>query len=130
MVQSVHDDAVSSTIATILMVAVVVTLAAIVASFGFGSTGDLQENGIVGATATQYEDGTISVTYVGGMGDREIDHLNWTIDGVEQTNWLDHEVGASATNATPIADPWGTHQVMVMATYLDGSSQVILNTQI
>ncbi|QSZ66705.1 type IV pilin [Methanofollis aquaemaris] len=127
MVQSAHDDAVSSTIAAILMVAVTVILAAIVASFGFGTTGDLQGNGIVGATATQFEDGTITVTYVGGMGERDVDHLNWTIDGIEQTNRLDHEVGASAFNATPVADPRGGHRVMVMATYKDGSSQVILD---
>lgn len=130
MDQSVHDDAVSSTIATILMVAVVVALAAIVASFGFDSAGSLQERGVVGATATQYEDGTVSVTYVGSMGAGDVDHLNWTIDGVEQTAWLDHEVGAYVTNVTPIPDPWGAHQVMVMATYTDGSSQVILNTML
>jgi FlaG/FlaF family flagellin (archaellin) len=128
MVQSnEHEDAVSPTVATVLMVAVTMILAALVASFSLGTLGGTPDNGIVGAKAVRTDDGAIQVTYVGGDGHDAVDHLNWTIDGTEQTARLDATVGASASNATVSIDPGKRHRVMVMATYSDRSSQVVLD---
>ncbi|QYZ78666.1 type IV pilin [Methanofollis formosanus] len=130
MIRSGDDDAVSPTVATVLMVAVTVTLAAFVASFSLGTLGDIPENGLVGAKAVRTDDGAIQVTYLGGDGSAAVDHLNWTIDGAEQADLLDHTIGSVAVNATTSADPGKKHRVMVIATYNDGSSQVVLDTSV
>ncbi|MDD4254226.1 MAG: type IV pilin N-terminal domain-containing protein [Methanofollis sp.] len=131
MVQSnEHEDAVSATVATVLMVAVTVILAALVASFSLGTMGGIPDNGIVGAKAVRMDDGAVLVTYVGGDGADAVDHLNWTIDGTEQTDRLDATVGSSAVNTTVSADPGKKHRVMVVATYSDRSSQVVLDAMV
>ncbi|WP_342678081.1 type IV pilin N-terminal domain-containing protein [Methanofollis sp. UBA420] len=131
MVQSnEHEDAVSPTVATVLMVAVTVILAALVASFSLGTLGGLSGNGFVGAKAVRMDDGAILVTYVGGDGAAAVDHLNWTIDGTEQADRLDTTVGSSAINTTVSTDPGKKHRVMVVATYGDGSSLIVLDTAV
>jgi len=131
MVQSnEHEEAVSSTVATVLMVALTVILAALVASFSLGTLGGTPDNGIVGAKAVRTDDGAVLVTYVGGDGHAAVDHLNWTIDGTEQTDRLDAVVGASAINTTVSTDPGKRHWVMVVATYGDGSSQVVMDAMV
>lgn len=131
MVQSnEHEDAVSPTVATVLMVAVTVILAALVASFSLGTLGGLSGNGFVGAKAVRMDDGAILVTYVGGDGAAAVDHLNWTIDGTEQADRLDTTVGSSAINTTVSTDPGKKHRVMVVTTYGDGSSLIVLDTAV
>lgn len=119
-----HEHAVSQVVAVVLMVAVTAILAGIVASLCLSITQPLPETHSIGAKAERI-DGTIAVTYYGGQDARKVHHLNWTIDGVEQTHWLTPQAGSTATG-TATAGP--SCRVMVAATFHDGAGQIILDT--
>ncbi|WP_165394777.1 type IV pilin [Methanofollis fontis] len=121
------EEAVSQVMAVALMVAVTALLAGVVASFCLSATQPLPESYSVGATAERINGG-IAVAYYGGQDAHKVHHLNWTINGVEQTDWLDAEVGANAQNTTPV--PSTRCRVTVAATFTNGAGQVILDTTI
>ena len=128
-------------IGVILMVAVTVILAAVIAAFVFGMGSNVNKTKLVAATA-QISGDSIVVTYQGGANDGELDRSLTAPLKVTVTD-------GSATPATlpPIsglvfASPWsvgsqqvyaattGPYHVSVSATFTDGTSQVILDTNV
>ena len=62
-----NDEAVSPVIGVILMVAITVILAAVIAAFVFGMSGNINKTKVVAATAQQPDATHISITYQGGQ---------------------------------------------------------------
>ncbi len=134
-----NEEAVSPVIGVILMVAITVILAAVIAAFVFGMTGNVQTTKNVAATAKQVGMDVV-ITYQGGADQASVDYLmvNWKGNtycnaknsmGVvsSTTTTVKPSVGhvMTLTGATSGAD-----KVVVVAHFSDGSDQVILDTTV
>ncbi|NQS74246.1 MAG: type IV pilin N-terminal domain-containing protein [Methanoculleus sp.] len=123
-----NEDAVSPVIGVILMVAITVILAAVIAAFVFGMSGNVDTQKMVAATATQ-QGTSIVVTYQGGADYLSVTNLTVTVTnstGGAESNSINGtpEVGWSCTfNGTE-----GRDHIVVVAKFADGSSQVVLDT--
>lgn len=123
-----NEDAVSPVIGVILMVAITVILAAVIAAFVFGMSGNVDTQKMVAATATQ-QGTSIVVTYQGGADYLSVTNLTVTV--TNSTGGTENEsingtpeVGWSCTfNGTE-----GRDHIVVVAKFADGSSQVVLDT--
>lgn len=122
-----NDDAVSPVIGTILMVALVVILAAVIGAIVFGLAGNLHKTKIVAVTASRAADG-ITLTYDGGQDASQVSNLSLIIDGnlVGKTT----ETPAVGTSWPVPIDYAGTYHVTVIGEFIDGSEQVILDTNV
>jgi len=135
MILTKNDEAVSPVIGTILMVAVTVILAAVIASFVFGSAGNVQKTKVVAATAQIDSNGAILITYQGGQNDDSLTSLNITAPNGSISTYGKPNVGTVMTlipppPSSPTAWPTGQKHVAVVGTFNDGSSQVILDTMV
>ncbi len=107
------------------MVAITVILAAAIAPFVFGMVGSLKKSYFVAATASQQGD-TITAVFNGGPDADQVDHLSATIGNESfTTEFASNSTGSIAT--TKGSDGYNDH-VIVVATFNDGTSQIILNT--
>jgi flagellin-like protein len=138
MVTRKNDEAVSPVIGVILMVAITVILAAVIAAFVFGMSGNIAKTKNVAATAQVVGTNTV-VTYQGGADHLALDNgatplvatftdaTGATIDATTPFG-LTVNVGDSAV-AEHTAGGVKDH-VVVTARFTDGSQQVILDTQL
>jgi archaeal type IV pilus assembly protein PilA len=141
MVTRKNDEAVSPVIGVILMVAITVILAAVIAAFVFGMSGNISKTKIVAVTAQQPDAGRITVTYQGGQdagsftegnvtvtpGNETCDQGDLTYDPSEQT--LSPDVGSSVTITSSGCFDKKDH-VVATGKFGDGTSQVLLDTYI
>ncbi|HIE31479.1 MAG TPA: type IV pilin [Methanosarcinales archaeon] len=123
------EYAVSPVIGTILMVAITIILVSIVGAMVFGVSSNLPQMQMVLVTAERVNSTAIDFIYVGGPSAGFVQYLNATVDG-------------SDVDATPVSQPavgsvWTYHldtglsdrnHVVVVATFSDGSAQVVLDT--
>ncbi|MBW6518742.1 MAG: type IV pilin N-terminal domain-containing protein [ANME-2 cluster archaeon] len=142
------EDAVSPVIGVILMVAITVILAAVIAAFVFGMGSSLSKQYVVAATVSQISSEKIDVTYAGGPDADALDYINITITSSDG-NVYDYDKDANFTIATKPGNNNPTvgtsisvkaaansndfserDHVVLTATFLDGSKQVILDTYI
>jgi flagellin-like protein len=121
-----NEEAVSPVIGVILMVAITVILAAVIAAFVFGMAGNVQKTKVVAATAAQQGATTIYVTYQGGQDANQVASLAYNIAGTTGT-FATTSVGSSVSSGSGTT---GQDKVTVTATFVDGSSQVILDTYV
>ena len=70
-----NEDAVSPVIGVILMVAITVILAAVIAAFVFGMTGNIETQKSVALTAKQISDNQLQVTVQGGTDLSTLEYL-------------------------------------------------------
>jgi len=125
-----NEEAVSPVIGVILMVAITVILAAVIAAFVFGMAGNVQKTKVVAATASQQGANTIIVTYNGGPDAN-------TVTGLAIT-WPNTTRTTNGTTALQVGDSWrgdtagttGQDHIVATASFVDGSSQVILDTYV
>ena len=135
-----NEDAVSPVIGVILMVAITVILAAVIAAFVFGMSGNIQSTKNVAATATQ-QGTTIIVTYQGGADAQNVKHLMFSIkDDVKgyssdaagsiaaSTGLASSKVNVGTSWKFPTEGTPNKDHVVVTAHFMDGSDQVILDT--
>ena len=142
-----NDEAVSPVIGVILMVAITVILAAVIAAFVFGMSGNVQKTKVVAATALMTTDGGIDVTYQGGPDTDSLTAVNITAPNGSvwyTTDSLGTLSDSGSTSApprvgavmklipiSPISDwPPGQKHIVVVGTFNDGSSHVILDTMV
>jgi flagellin-like protein len=145
-----NDEAVSPVMGTILMVAVTVILAAVIAAFVFGSTGNVQKTKVVAATANLETTGAIAIVYQGGQNDQSLSYIiinapNGTAifytsseDGTltlcppagcnTVTNQKKPNVGAVMILNPGPGWPDGQKHVVVVGSFTDLGNQVILDT--
>ncbi len=121
------EKGVSPVIGVILMVAITVILAAVIASFVFGMGTSVKKTYNVAVTAVQ--SGTdVIVTLAGGPDVLSLDSIEVRCtksDGTEVTGTLGITVGSSVTLT---CGSGGADRVLVVATFLDGSQQILLDT--
>lgn len=124
-----NEEAVSPVIGVILMVAITVILAAVIAAFVFGMTGNVQTTKTVAVTAHVDDNKYLVVTFQGGADAASVDYLNMTINGSSSNpgygNSTSNATGSSFKSDGPIV-PGDCHAVVV-AHFKDGSSQVVLD---
>jgi len=140
------ERAVSPVIAEILMVAIVVILAAIIGAYVFGMGGIMTKTYLVGATASQSGESTLSVTYNGGPDDNMVNNLTFrgidsegtviawdaTQDGVLGA-WVDPTLTDPVVGDTIISTTSGTpgqDHILVAANFVDGTTQLIVDTYV
>ncbi|MEA1906900.1 MAG: type IV pilin N-terminal domain-containing protein [Euryarchaeota archaeon] len=123
------EHAVSPVIGTILMVAITVMLASIVGALSFGMCGDMSQLHIVVVTAERLNATAIDFTYAGGPGANFVQYLNVSVDGTFRDITLDSPpvVGSTWTYNSDTALSDRSH-VIAVATFGDGSAQVVLDT--
>jgi flagellin-like protein len=148
MVTRKNDEAVSPVIGVILMVAITVILAAVIAAFVFGMSGNITKTKIVAATVQQPSATTIVVTYQGGQDAQSFSYGNVTVTGggtcgtttytnsasdpASTTNGkLPNNVGSWCT-ATASVDTCftGKDHVVVVGYFTDSTQQVIIDTYV
>jgi archaeal type IV pilus assembly protein PilA len=139
-----NDEAVSPVIGVILMVAITVILAAVIAAFVFGMSGNITKTKIVAVTAHQPDARHITVTYQGGQDAQSFTKGNVTVTP-ETTctlsytntsgtganfNLLASDVGSWVTASTTTDCFGGKDHVVATGTFRDGSVQVLLDTYV
>jgi len=147
------EEAVSPVIGVILMVAITVILAAVIAVFVFGMAGDVQTTKTVAVTAKQVGS-DITVTYQGGPDHGSVQGLNITLyeaDGSPANITAIQPAAAAGVRGigTDTSKAWivspdvgdalsmscgatveGQERIVVIATFGDGSSQVIYDNTV
>jgi flagellin-like protein len=141
-----NDEAVSPVIGVILMVAITVILAAVIAAFVFGMSGNITKTKIVAVTAQQPDADHVTVTYQGGQDASSFSYGLVTVTPSVSCDF-------SYTNTTPndendglaprvgswvtaVSDTLGTDcfagkdHVVATGTFGDGSVQVLLDTYV
>jgi len=115
-----------------------VILAAVIAAFVFGMSGNIQSTKNVAATATQQGENII-VTYQGGADAQNVQYLRFAVNDASQGYSSSATAGStvpskeSAGGAT-VGTSWkfagspDKDHVVVTAHFMDGSDQVILDT--
>ena len=129
-----NEDAVSPVIGVILMVAITVILAAIIATFVFGMSSNIETTKTVAVTASLDKDRFLVVTLQGSGDVADLEELSMTVNGKDpvvinrsKSNgvlWDTLSVGASF-NTSKAIEP-GQH-VIVVAHFKDNSQQVVLD---
>jgi flagellin-like protein len=144
MVTRKNDEAVSPVIGVILMVAITVILAAVIAAFVFGMSGNITKTKIVAVTAQQPDARTITVTYQGGQDAQSFSFGNVSITpsvACQGPQWSNSTLTNNA-QATILSDTVGSFvtlkctndafsdkdHVVATGTFGDGSVQVLLDT--
>ena len=147
MVTRKNDEAVSPVIGVILMVAITVILAAVIAAFVFGMSGNITKTKIVAVTAQQPDADHVTVTYQGGQDASSFSYGLVTVTPSDATcpftytnttpagdnDGLAPRVGSWVTAvSTDLADDCfsGKDHVVATGTFGDGSVQVLLDTYI
>lgn len=124
------EQAVSPVIGTILMVAITVMLASIVGALSFGMSDSMSQLHIVVVTAERLNSTAIDFTYAGGPSADFVQYLNVSVDGTFQDITLDSPpaVGSTWTYNDPDTVLSNRNHVIAVATFGDGSAQVVLDT--
>jgi flagellin-like protein len=116
-----NEDAVSPVIGVILMVAVTVILAAVIAAFVFGMSGNISKSHVVAATGQITPDGSqVIATYQGGQDANQVKNITMNFNNVAGTAVEAPPVGYSESGARG--------HLVVTAGFKDGSSAVILDS--
>jgi flagellin-like protein len=127
------EDAVSPVIGVILMVAITVILAAVIAAFVFGLASGVSKTKSVAATA-RHVGSSVSITWQGGQDNALVNNYTITITNTSGSSSGTINVpGNLVGNVTTIsgigAGGVQTHPVVV-ATFSDGSAQVVLDAYV
>jgi len=146
MVTRKNDEAVSPVIGVILMVAITVILAAVIAAFVFGMSGNITKTKIVAATVQQPSSDQITVTYQGGQDAQSFSFGIVTVtdddnaDCAYYSNATDtgEAIGVLGTNVGSFitAGEVGTtkfslkNHVVVVGHFTDSTEQVIIDTYV
>ena len=154
MVTRKNDEAVSPVIGVILMVAITVILAAVIAAFVFGMSGGVSKTKTVAITTQKVNSNLITVMNNGGQDAGSLRFMNvtttpgistatggcvasagtCTAQGTTGMWYLDLNpipVGTSLSLKPTTTDAYGQRtQVIVVGGFIDGQSQVLLDTYV
>jgi len=151
MVTRKNDEAVSPVIGVILMVAITVILAAVIAAFVFGMSGNISKTKTVAITTQKISSDLITITNNGGQDAGTLKYMNATTSPViasctasgglsctqeGSTGMFYVTVSPSipvgtTMNLKPAAGAYGVRTtVVVVGGFTDGQSQVLLDTAV
>lgn len=120
-----NDNAVSPVIGVLLMVAITVTLAAVIATFVFSMADNIQTSKIVAVTSSQMDDKIISLINMGGQDVDLLVKINVTGDLKTLPADLGITTGSSKTYEMSAGIGW--KHIIATGTFTDGSTQVIFS---
>ena len=133
-----NEEAVSPVIGVILMVAITVILAAVIAAFVFGMSGNISKTKVVSVTLNRPNSTFVTSTHQGGQDAKALETVYWQANGanvtgtglttsIQGTTGTMLAVGTSTTigGATTAQD-----HVVAVGQFMDGSSQVIMDTYV
>jgi flagellin-like protein len=136
-----NDEAVSPVIGVILMVAITVILAAVIAAFVFGMSGNISKTKTVAVTVQKMDSGNITIMNNGGQDGGSLVKLNATTNPPNTAGTAPcTTAGYCLVSGNPVAVGTtmrlynsaltysGRTQVVVVGTFSDGSDQVLLDT--
>lgn len=118
------EDAVSPVIGVILMVAITVILAAVIAAFVFGMSGNIQKTRVVGVTVSSVNGTGIVATYQGGSDASNLRWMNMTVNGDTDSVGSDTAVLPVGTSHT-MTGTAGQDHVIIVGGFDDGQEQVL-----
>ncbi len=140
-----NDEAVSPVIGVILMVAITVILAAVIAAFVFGMSGNITKTKTVAVTTQKVDSSTITVMNNGGQDGSSLTNLTVTtspspITGCPAPATYNANVCYITGSPVPVGatmrvtggtDSYiGKTQVIAVGEFNDGSQQVLLDTSV
>jgi archaeal type IV pilus assembly protein PilA len=133
-----NDEAVSPVIGVILMVAITVILAAVIAAFVFGMSGNISKTKTVAVTVQKVNSSYISVMNNGGQDGASLTMLNattvpamTTCNGASQAYCTASGTPVAVGTTMGLGGPYtGKTQVIVVGSFNDGSQQVLLDTSV
>jgi archaeal type IV pilus assembly protein PilA len=149
MVTRKNDEAVSPVIGVILMVAITVILAAVIAAFVFGMSGNISKTKTVAVTAQKLDGQHISVMNQGGQDQSAMLAFNVTtspgvatqckVPGDTGYTTAPIATGVCQLDPAPVGASVGIEaaaagdynqrtEVVVVGTFNDGTTQVLLDT--
>ena len=132
------DNADSSQIGTLLMVAITVCLAAVILVFSAGTAHEVEAKYTVAVSVKALPNNHVILTYHGGPDDNFLERLDWEIYNRERAKagdsdynirWVDNpSIGWSADIIElDLKDP---HTIIVVGTFTGNDKIVLLNEQI
>ena len=142
-----NEEAVSPVIGVILMVAITVILAAVIAAFVFGMTGNVQTQKMVAVTVTQNGENVV-LTYQGGADASTLQYLKVTVESGDSTKGSatyctqnggtftsttgSDGKGLSVGKVMTVKDLGSAQRdhVVVVGHFADGSENVVLDTYV
>jgi len=133
MQNNLTDEAVSEVIGTILIIALVVTLAAIIGAMVFGLVGNVQNTKVIAVTAVRFNSSTISLTYNGGQRADQVYWFNISVNGTPagRMGTLGGTSPVQVGNVTLISGSFPRYDhVIVVAAFADWTEQVVLDTTV
>jgi len=145
-----NEDAVSPVIGVILMVAITVILAAVIAAFVFGMSGNIQRTHVVAVTVEKTGTDTISVMNQGGQDQTSLSFMTITTspelitactnlkletDVTTTYNGTEHMCTVTGVNVGQGAIVTGGDysektKVVVIGTFTDGATQILMDTTV
>ena len=134
-----RDNAVSPVIGSILLVAITVIIAAVIAAFVFGMTGDIQQTRVVAITSDiSQNDAPAKVVVITNHGGKDASSLVNVEIQIEGTDCVDP--GTSNPSTTDFAQnvgfsmrcegtsPGEREHLVITGIFIDGTRQVLLDT--
>ena len=141
-----NDEAVSPVIGVILMVAITVILAAVIAAFVFGMSGNITKTKTVALTAQKMSSDNISVTNAGGQDGGQLVRINVSASPNPILSCSPGSVTAGVCigvlgNPVPVGTviqlssgttgKWsGSTHIVAVGAFNDGTQQVLLDTSL
>lgn len=142
------NDAVAPVIGDILLIAIIIVIAGIIASHFMGMDDSLTEVYIIGTTAKQISADTIEIDFVGGKDEDKVLYLNVSVNGYyynDSGGWYLSEqntFGSDGTTPIEVGDrvtmngstenyiTAGNNHVIIVGHFVDGTKQVVLDTNV
>ena len=121
-----NEEAVSPVIGVILMVAITVILAAVIAAFVFGMAGNIQKTKVVSVTLQRTSSTQVVATFQGGQDSGSVRGISFKVGTTE----VGAQSGSAIGTATLLTNVGANSHVVAVATFTDGSQQVVIDTNI
>ena len=128
--EKLNKKGVSPVIGVILMVAATIVVAAVVLGM-LGGFGPPKKSYSVSVSASRMPDGNVSVTFVGGPDASLVSSISVTVTDIDYTSKTDTLTLSSVGNTDMTNNgPYNVTKahVVAIATFADGTSQVVLDT--
>jgi flagellin-like protein len=125
-----NDEAVSPVIGVILMVAITVILAAVIAAFVFGMSGNIQKTKVVSVSLTRTNATNVNAIFNGGQDASSTYNITFSGTSVTTTTMGTGTSSIAVGTMKSIPVSASPCQVIAVGQFSDGSSQIVLDTTI
>ncbi|WAC04431.1 MAG: type IV pilin N-terminal domain-containing protein [Methanoregula sp.] len=129
MVNNRNERAVSEVMGTILMVALVVILAAVIGSMVFGLVGIMKNPNLVGVSAVKFNTTHVLVTFTGGEKADQLYNLTVSMNGGSPQPMTQGTKSMTVGNSSFFSGATsGSDHLVIVGYFADGTQQVIMDT--